>query len=159
MSGIISYSTLEEAHLDIARKNTESFLRRIADTFHKGIPARLGIFYFYKNTVYHKSIPWNDESVHKDDIKYFRSFDCVHEDAWVELKQSHPELPNVGWREIPRGRVFYSKGKLIVEHNPSLSGNEIFEKEIIQTFYLPPKADIPGKLRATVFKPSEFYAI
>lgn len=155
---IIAYSSLDEAHKDIFDKNWSSYFSKVAKIFHKGSPAQLGVFYFYKGIVYPESRAWNEEEIFKN-TSGWRSFDIVHEDAWnMKIKKNIGRLETT-WKDIPRGRVYFNGREFVVECDPILEQIPEFKKEVISKFSLPPEGtqDSSGGEYRTVFKFDPFY--
>ena len=117
----------------------------------------LGVFYFYKGRAYQISEKVNSKKVYKT-AEGWHSFDIVHEDAWPELLKTNPELPQVSWKHIPRGRVFFNGRDYVVECDPVLKTRPLFKGEIIFSFSLPQELDISERQLKTVFKFNPFYS-
>jgi hypothetical protein len=63
----------------------------------------IGIFWIYKGAVIGATLPVAEGAVHSE----FRVCLLDHVDYWRELQRLNPELRDLEYEEVPRGRILY----------------------------------------------------
>ena len=109
----------------------------------------IGIFWFYKNKIYEKSIDSNAVKA----INNFKDSDYSHYLSWNEISLRNKDFYLYEYEDIPRGRVVYDveNAQYIVYANNDIIISDKAKEVIAYSFKL--------KTKKVIFKYDEHYEI